>query len=153
MIRRLIIDGYNLLYRDPALHPGRARDLQTAREQLIRKIDRLADALAERVEIVFDGRAASHEQVKTGKVRLIYSPAHKTADTVIEQIVHTAPAPEEICVVTTDRPERETVAARDAQTMSCISFIEWLERLDKEVARHQQKPPKRRFTLGDCFPE
>lgn len=152
MIRRLIIDGYSLLYRDPTFDRMRPRDMRQAREQLIRKIDRLADAIAPTVELVFDGQTASRERVQTGKLHLIYSPADKTADTVIEQMVHSDPSPEEICVVTADRLERDTVTAVNAQAMSCISFLEWLDRLDREVVRHQKKTPTRRFTLGDAFP-
>ena len=154
MIRRLIIDGYSLLYRDASLDRLRQRDMRVAREQLIRKIDRLADALAPVVELVFDGQQASREQVRTGRLHLVYAPADKTADTVIEQMVHTDPAPAEICVVTADRLERDTVTAAEAQAMSCISFLEWLDRLDREVLRQQKKAaPARRFTLGDAFPE
>lgn len=154
MIRRLLIDGYSLLYRDPTLTPLRLRNMGHAREQLIRKIDRLADALAPTVELVFDGRVASCEPVRTGRLQLIYSPAGMTADTVIEQMVHRDPAPSECCVVTADRLERDTVTAAEAQAMSCASFLEWLDRLDREVARQQKKiAPTRRFTIGDYFPE
>lgn len=153
MFRRLLIDGYNLLYRDPAFARERGRNLATAREQLIRKIDRLAPALATRVEMVFDGRAARREQIRNGALHLIYSPSNKTADTVIEQLVHADPAPEEICVVTADRPERETITAANAHAMSCISFLEWLDRLDKQISRPKKQGLPPRFTLGDQFPE
>lgn len=155
MIRRLIIDGYSLLYRDPALARQRARDMALAREQLIRKIDRLADALAPTVEIVFDGRAASRERFNAGHLQLIFAPGNKTADTVIEQLVHEDPAPSEICVVASDRLELDTVTAADAQAMSCASFLEWLDRVDRQIARRVARPaaPARRLTLGDVFPD
>ncbi len=153
MIRRLIIDGYSLLYRDPALRHLRPHDLRHAREQLIRKIDRLAHAIAQRVEIVFDGRTASSERHQAGRLQLIYSPESKTADTVIEQMVHEDPAPHEIYVVTADTLERNTVTAADAQAMSCISFLEWLDRLDSDVTRQQKKTTPPRFTLGEKFPD
>lgn len=154
MPRRLIIDGYSLLYRDPSLARLRPGNMRLAREQLIRKIDRLADALAPVVELVFDGRASSREQIDTGHVQIIYSPGDKTADTVIEQMVHTDAAPADICVVTSDRLECDTVTAADAQVMSCLSFLEWLDRLDREVVQRQKKTAHaRRFTLGDAFPD
>ncbi|HMP75763.1 MAG TPA: NYN domain-containing protein [Kiritimatiellia bacterium] len=154
MIRRLIIDGYSLLHRDPSLDSVRTRDMRMARELLIRKIDRLADALAPAVELVFDGRQASREQVQTGRLQLVYAPSDKTADTVIEQLVHADPVPSEICVVTADQLERVTVTAAEAQAMSCVAFLEWMDRLDKDIVRQRKKcAPARRFTLGDFFPE
>lgn len=153
MIRRLIIDGYSLLYRDPSLAHLRPHDMRQARERLIRKIDRLAHALAQRVEIVFDGRSASSEPYRAGNLHLTYSPEHQTADAVIEQSVHADPAPAEICVVTADTLERNTVTAVNAQAMSCVSFLEWLDRLDHDVVREQKRTPPPRFTLGDAFPE
>ncbi len=154
MPRRLIIDGYSLLYRDDSLARLRPDNMRLAREQLIRKIDRLSDALAPVVELVFDGRASSRERIDTGHLQIIYSPGDKTADTVIEQMVHTDAAPADVCVVTSDRLECDTVSAAGAQVMSCLSFLEWLDRLGREVVRHQKKSaPSRRFTLGDMFPE
>lgn len=154
MIRRLIIDGYSLLFRDPALTRARERDIAAAREALIRKIDRLADALAPTVELVFDGRAASRESYKAGRLQIVFAPGDKTADTVIEQLVHLDPAPDQICVVASDRLELDTVSAAGAQAMSCANFLEWLDRVDRLIAQRVARPaPTRRFTLGDAFPK
>ncbi len=154
MIRRLIIDGYSLLFRDPALIAARTRDIGMAREQLIRKIDRLSDALAPTVELVFDGRASSRENYKAGRMALVFAPADKTADTVIERMVHADPAPAEVCVVASDRLELDTVSAAGAQAMSCASFLEWLNRADRQVQRAVTRPAAPcRFTLGDLFPD
>lgn len=155
MIRRLIIDGYSLLYRDLSLARQRARNMALARELLIRKIDRLADALAPTVELVFDGRASSREAFHAGRLQLVYAPGDKTADTVIEQLVHGDPNPSEICVVASDRLELDTVTAANAQAMSCVSFLEWLDQVDRQIARRVAQPaaPARRFTLGDVFPD
>jgi predicted RNA-binding protein with PIN domain len=132
----------------------RKRDLALARDQLIRKIDRLADALAPTVELVFDGRAASRERFSAGRVSLVFAPADKTADTVIERMVSEDPAPAEVCVVASDRMEIDTVTAAGAQAMSCASFLEWIERADRRVRNAISRPaPTSRFTLGDVFPD
>lgn len=154
-MQRLIIDGYSLLYRacDPA--PSKPRDFRFAREQMIRRIDRLAGSLAPLVEIVFDGRAeGGREQVDLTGLHLVYSPAHQTADTVIERLVSAAPQPAEVCVVTSDRLERDTVMAAGAQAMSCAAFLEWMDRMDGDVHRATDTPrgAKGRFTVGDAFP-
>ncbi len=154
MHRRLLIDGYSLLYRDAALDALRTRDMRRAREALIRKIDRLADALAESVEIVFDGRTGGPEDIRTGRLRVVFSNSDQSADTVIEQLVHRDPSPAGIHVVTADRLERDTVSAAGAQIMSCAAFLEWIERMDRDLSRPRTSPaPRKRFTLGDRFPE
>ena len=144
-MNRLIIDGYSLLYRAPGLSHQRKVDFRMAREQLIRRLDRLSSALAPLVELVFDGRAAgSREQVSATVLHLIYSPAPRTADSVIEEMVGESPDPISICVVTADRAEIDVVTAAGAEVMSCASF---LDRLD-ELERHVSKDLSRKSTFG-----
>ena len=154
-MRRLIIDGYSLLHRDPALARSLESNVRLAREQLIRKIDRLGAALAGRVELVFDGRAEGGKSPDdTSAIHVLYSPGHQTADTVIERLVHEDADPAGICVVTSDRSERETITAAGAQAMSCAAFLEKLDALSRETRRKTGTPPTGagRFTLGDAFP-
>ena len=152
-MKLLLIDGYSLLYRDPALERGRQQDFRLARGQLIRRIDRLASALADRVELVFDGRdQGSREQVDTSVLHLIFSPAPQTADSVIEQKVAAASVPADLCVVTSDRAEIDVVSAAGAEVMSCAAFLDQLDRLEQTVARTLRAPAPRRFTLADRFP-
>jgi predicted RNA-binding protein with PIN domain len=146
---RLIIDGYSLLYRDTALAQNRQHNFRLAREQLIRRLDRLTPALAPLVELVFDGRGeGSREQVATTALHLVYSPSPRTADSVIEQMVAESPTPDRICVVTSDRPEIDVVTAIGAEVMSCASFLDHLLELEQNV-RKIIRPGPRSFTLGD----
>ena len=153
-MNRLIIDGYSLLYRDPALERLRSGDFRQAREQLIRRIDRLSSALAPLVELVFDGRGeGSREQVATTVLHLVYSPAPRTADSLIEEMVASDRDPTSICVVTSDRLERDVVTAAGADAMSCVAFLERMDELERTVQRTLKKPGAgQRFTLGDVFP-
>lgn len=153
-IRRLIIDGYSLLFRETSSSQIRLPSVSAARERLIRRIDRVAHALAERVEIVFDGRAPSRERLEPGNVYVIFAPSDKTADTVIEQMVHDDPDPASICVVTSDRSEIITVTATSAQAMSCKTFLELLDRAEHSAsfAIKRARQSARPFTIGDVFP-
>ncbi len=152
-MHRLLIDGYSLLYREAA--PERPSDMRSARERLIRRIDRLCHAIAPVVELVFDGRGTGGREVSTTAVALIYSPAGATADSVIERMVMESPDPAALCVVTSDRAEREVVTSAGAACMSCASFLEWLDRLERDTVRAITKPRATgaRFTLGAAFPE
>lgn len=138
---RLIIDGYSLLYRDPALDRIRGRDFRMAREQLIRRIDRLSSALASCVELVFDGRSGgSREQVATTVLHIIYSPAPRTADALIEEMVAEAGDPTSLCVVTSDRVEQNVVRAAGAEVMSCAGFLDRLDELERQITKDLKRP-------------
>lgn len=153
-MNRLIIDGYSLLFRDPSLQRVRARDISAARDRLIRRIERLAHILAPEIVIVFDGREGACERGVGGQLQIVFAPANKTADTVIEQMVNAAGDASGWCVVANDRLELETVSAAGAQVMSCGMFLEWLDRMEKTLTRRvEQKSRPRRITLGDFFPE
>lgn len=153
--RRVIIDGYSLLHRDPALSPLIAGNLMTARQRLIQSVERVVGALGDHTTIVFDGRGdASAKALDSTLVEIVFSPPDKTADTVIERLAHAAAQPEEILVVTSDRGERETVTAAGADVMSCAQFIDLCRRKESENAHAARKlrQGRPRPTLGDFFP-
>ena len=154
--RRLIIDGYSLLHRDPSYASTLRRSITLARQQLVRTLEPLAGILADQVTIVFDGvdQGGRGEGYESKAIELIFSPAHHTADTVIERLVHEDPRPSEVLVVSSDRRERETASAAGAQTLSCGDFIEQCESQRKEWRRQtgSMKGKTPRSTLGDFFP-
>ena len=99
----LIIDGYNLLHQDEALD-DRRDDLQTARQRLVRRVERAAPEMAPRISVVFDGREGGRDaSFDAPHLEVLFSPANRTADAVIERMVAEAKKPERICVVTSDR--------------------------------------------------
>lgn len=152
--RWLIIDGYSLLYRDTELASVRETSFNLARELLLRKVERIGRVQAERITVVFDGRQEGNREKVPGRVEVIYSPAHQTADTVIERLVHHSPAPERITVVTSDRAERETITAAGAFAMSCAAFLDE-QKQDQLDARSRIKSTSQlgKPRLGDFFPK
>ena len=150
----LIIDGYNLLHQDAAL-AGRRGELQTARQRLVRRIERAAPEMAPRITVVFDGREGGRDaSFDAPHLEVLFSPANRTADAVIERMVAAAKNPERILVVTSDRIEGQIVSSAGASVLSCLEFI---SRCDAA----EGAPPKRRrgnsgrsgSTLGDYFPD
>jgi len=150
----LIIDGYSLLHRDGEMTEIRNRDWMLARQRLVRKIEQSADSLAPRTTIVFDGRRGGPaEEFSSPSVEVVFSPAHQSADTVIERLVTHHPQSDTVLVVTSDRGERETVTAAGAAVMSCAQFLD-------HCRTRRRRPPGRgpsglssRPTLGDYFPQ
>lgn len=147
---RLIIDGYNLMHQDAALD-GRRGDLATARQRLVRRIEQTASGMAARITIVFDGREGGRDvALDAPNLEVLFSPANRTADGVIEQIVHDAPKPERILVVTSDWIEQRLVSVFGAAVISCREF---LLRCETPSAPVRRQKPARGSTLGDFFPE
>jgi len=149
----LIIDGYNLLHQDQALD-GRRGDLQTARQRLIRRIERAAPEMAPRITVVFDGREGGRDaSFDAPHLEVLFSPKNRTADAVIERMVAGAKKPERICVVTSDRIEEQIVSAAGATVLSCLAFTSRCDAGDRSpVLRRAEKKGEAGATLGDFFP-
>ena len=157
MQRWLIIDGYNLIHRAGATEgPGwLPRDLMGRRRLLIQMLETVAGVLADRITVVFDGRTRTlPPEAGSAAVEVVFSPGHKTADTVIEQMVFGASRPGAITVVTSDRRERETAEAAGAETMACSVFFDMLKEAQDAIERNlraraaKAAPPS---LLGDVF--
>ena len=147
----LIIDGYNLLHQDDALK-GRRDDLQTARQRLVRRVERAAPEMAPRITVVFDGREGGRDaSFDAPHLEVLFSPANRTADAVIERMVSDAKNPQRICVVTSDRIEDQIVSAAGASVVSCLEFTRRCDAAEGAPAPRQPRP--KASTLGDFFPE
>ena len=149
----LIIDGYNLLYQDEALN-GRRDDLQTARQRLVRRIERAAPEMAPRITVVFDGRESGRDAAfDAPHLDVLFSPANRTADAVIERMVATAKKPERICVVTSDRIEEQIVSVAGAFVVSCLEFTRRCDAAEgSPMPRGTGKTGGVGAKLGDFFP-
>jgi predicted RNA-binding protein with PIN domain len=146
---RLIIDGYNLMHQDGAME-GRRDDLQTARQRLVRRIERTATQLAPLITVVFDGREGGRDAVfDSPGLEVIFSPSNRTADGLIEQMVHDAKNPARILVVTSDWIEQRLVSVFGASVISCREF---LLRCEEPSVSPKKTKPVRGSTLGDFFP-
>ncbi len=147
---RLIIDGYNLMHQDGALD-GRRGDLSTSRQRLVRRIEQTASGMAAKITVVFDGREGGRDvALDAPNLEVLFSPANRTADGLIEQMVHDAEKPERILVVTSDWIEQRLVSVFGASVISCREF---LLRCEPPSAVLKKSKPARGSTLGEFFPE
>ncbi len=155
--KSLLIDGNNLVYSDPDTRESVRDDFDMSRRKLLSKLDELAGGLGfDEVIVVFDGRTPDVRRERTSlEMEVIYAPAHKTADAVIERLVHDGAAQSRFVVVTSDRSEQHTVQAAGAEVMSCAAFIDMMEdckrRLRINLGRYRRMSGGGR--LGDCFPD
>ncbi|MCW5557349.1 MAG: NYN domain-containing protein [Verrucomicrobiae bacterium] len=151
---RILVDGYSLLHRWPELAPGRPRHSAAARDALIARLQQYRDAIHTPITIVFDGQGAppgTTRPVSTTELEILYSPAGRTADDLIERAAVRLKPYGEVLVVTDDFAERDTVSAFGGLVSSCRGFIGQVEDLLRESGedlRRWNRGERDRFRRG-----
>ncbi|MDZ4860549.1 MAG: NYN domain-containing protein [Candidatus Hydrogenedentes bacterium] len=125
------IDGYNVIYQCPRLLQLTRTDFESARDALVERVSRYSGTTGEPATIVFDGRGQNAQQHAPSPgapgLEVIYSPAHLTADAVIERYVYSAANRREIVVVTGDRGIRDLCRGLGSLVMSPEHFLTIVE--------------------------
>ncbi|MFA5843772.1 MAG: NYN domain-containing protein [Coriobacteriia bacterium] len=126
MLRRLIVDGYNVIHADASYRDLAERDLDTARARLVEDVAAFA-AGAFRATVVFDGagRSAPDEGVHhVAGVAVVFSRGGADADTVIESLARRArERGEGAVVVTSDAQTQWAVMSGSTTRMSAAEFV------------------------------
>ena len=155
--RHLLVDGYNVLHawkwlssRDPA------GAFEVARARLVEAIRPIHDVDGWEVTVVFDGRGTTAERdaaASESGIGVVYAPADRTADGVIEAQVAGSADPARCLVATADGPERETVAAAGAGCISPADLLAWCERSRTRAAQAAaRQAEKSRASWGNRLP-
>src|SRR5260221_11227450 len=92
MGRDILLDGYNLIKRDLSFQDLAVRNLPIALQLLINQLVNRYRHTPHQVIVVFDGNGANEQTVHERRVRIIYSRAGETADSVIARLATTAQA-------------------------------------------------------------
>lgn len=150
-MRRVIIDGHNVLCGASRYAALAERDIDAARERLISDLGARA-AEGASVTVVFDGGGnPSSEGLpnQVGGVTVIFSPHGVEADTVIEALAAAArEVGEPIEVVTSDGATRWTASGGSVTVTRAASFA--AELADDETSwRQADARPRRRTTVSD----
>ena len=85
--RLIVVDGYNLIHRTPALKPGPGRTLEEARQKLTNLLSWAFGAGDARFIVVYDGAETRSRDESSGRVEVRYSRPPETADDAIRRIV------------------------------------------------------------------
>src|SRR5215475_8990935 len=78
-----MVDGYNVIRRDPALASQEVLSIATGRDALCRLLTRTARESGETFTVVFDGAGGGGAGTAGGGVRVIFSSARESADRVL----------------------------------------------------------------------
>lgn len=136
------IDGYNLLHQVPEYKSLAARDLEAARNAVVRAASLLLSSGADRVVVVFDGRGDKRPGKKTEPgpegVEVLYSSDKESADTVIERFVYIHKDRSQVTVVTGDSTIRSFCMGLGALVLRPDHFLEALNTHNAEIRRQLQ---------------
>lgn len=86
MDRLIIVDGYNLIHRTPALKPGPERTLRESRDKLVNLLSWTVGAGDAQFLVVFDGQQGGGD-TRQGRVEVRYAHAPQSADDLIRVLV------------------------------------------------------------------
>lgn len=128
-MRRLIVDGYNVLHAHPDYAALAEQDLDSARARLVSDLAGLAQG-GPRVVVVFDG-AGNPDSDGTphhiGALTVIFSRSGETADTFIESLAaRSRERGEDTVVVTSDAETRQAVLGGPVSVLSAANFLDVL---------------------------
>jgi predicted RNA-binding protein with PIN domain len=150
-MRRVIVDGYNVLHAHPRYSALASIDFDAARERLIADLAGLAQG-GPRVVVVFDGGAnpgsdgAPHH---VGALVVIFSPAGTDADSVIEALAaRSRERGEDTLVVTSDAATRRAVRSGSVAVLSAQNFVTDLEAAAADSGRYA-RPGTGRVTVDE----
>ena len=132
----LLVDANNVIFARPDLAACHRRSPATAREELVRVLERHQDATGTRVVVVFDGGSgakASSDLSGAAGVQVIYPQAGQSADAIIERLVLKYAGTHGLTVATNDNLIRTAAVAAGASTIGVETLFEETERAEKEM--------------------
>lgn len=103
-MKKIIVDGYNLIHAIPAIRNKLGYDLETARNDLINLLVRFRIKKKTYITVVFDGKSGSLEEREEKKnIEVCFSHAPEKADQVIKRMIDKVEGEKGIMVVSSDR--------------------------------------------------
>src|SRR5437867_2661318 len=101
--RLILVDGYNLILRSPALKPGPDRTLRESRQKLLNLLAWAVGTGDARFLVVFDGSDERGDEESGGRVEVRFSRPPEKADDLIRTLVEDRmQRVERLTVVTSD---------------------------------------------------
>jgi len=146
---RWLIDGYNVIRRDPELHAHEAASLEAGRAALVMLLARVASRVSDNFTIVFDGARRTGDAPSPGRVQVMFSRPPETADDVLRRLAGTLR--EGAVVVSSDRAVQDSARRGGSVAVSAEAFIEAAtgptevdeDDDDDSVARPRRGPSRR----------
>jgi predicted RNA-binding protein with PIN domain len=141
---RWLIDGYNVIRRDPDLRAREAESLEAGRTALLAMVARVARDLPDAFTVVFDGARRTGGASGGGQVQVVFSRPPASADDELRRLAATVR--EAAIVVSSDRAVQDAARRVGAVAVSAEAFLEAVETPsggDDEDTDDDAEPPRR----------
>ncbi len=150
---RWLVDGYNVIRRDPELRAREAESLEAGRRALLHLIARARRALRDEFTVVFDGARISGAASTAGRVRVVFSRPPLTADDEIMRLARQLRSG--AVVVSSDRKIQDAARRAGSAVLTAEQFLDALDvpemspdphikdDSDEEPARDKRGNPRR----------
>ena len=139
----VFVDGYNVLNSWPNLKNDKEYTFDGTREKLIDIMHNYGSYSDCKVILVFDGYKVSgnieNREDKNKNLTIIFTKDGQTADSYIEKEVNAMGRKYEVCVVTSDWMEQQTIFQRGAIRMSSIEFYNEVMKTEKNIKIKTEK--------------
>jgi predicted RNA-binding protein with PIN domain len=126
-----LIDGYNVIRRDPDLRAREAESLEAGRTALLVMVARIARDLPDSFTVVFDGARRAGGAASHGPVRVLFSRPPASADDELRRLA--ASLREGAIVVSSDRAVQDAARRAGAVALGADAFLEAVETGSAEV--------------------
>ena len=150
MGRDILVDGYNVIKRDVSFQALSAKNLAAARQLLVNQLATRYRHTPHQVTVVFDGDGVSEQSTQDRRVRIMYSRAGETADSVIARLAASARAAgREVELYSDDSEVRQSVAQQGGRVGSTNQLTKHLNAAPAELARlsHHRQQARREYGL------
>lgn len=115
---RWLVDGYNVIRREPGLSAREQVSLQAGRYALCRMLTAAARASRDQFTVVFDGTRGGGTASSSGGVRVLFSRAPERADQVLARLAGAG-----VAVVSNDRDVRRAADRAGAIAVTTDEFL------------------------------
>jgi predicted RNA-binding protein with PIN domain len=122
---RWLVDGYNVIRRDPELRGREADSLESGRRALVHLIARARRALEDEFTVVFDGALIGGATPTAGRIRVVFSRPPQTADDELISLARRSGSG--AVVVSSDRKVQDAARRAGTAVLSAEQFVEALE--------------------------
>lgn len=138
MNRVLLVDGYNVIGAWPELARLKAKDLETARNQLVEWMAEYQSYTGYRVVVVFDAQyvRAKERKYKKNKVEIVFTKEDETADEYIEQkAIEYKNVKTQVMVATSDYTEQWAIFGQGALRISARELVFEIKEMTHQITR------------------
>jgi predicted RNA-binding protein with PIN domain len=146
---RWLIDGYNVVRRDPDLRGAEAESLPAGRAALLARVAEVARWSSDRFTVVFDGAPGAGPAAQPGRLEVLFSRPPEKADDVLMRLARQEG--NAAVVVSSDRTVGDAARRAGAVAVTADEFLAALAAPgeDKDLADDEEEENQARSKRGN----